>query len=83
MEFLRVIAAQNAASSARSTLLGEAGWHRADLAEARTRDDGLKLWRCAGSHKLLPRGGRAVDYFFGHLHMVVSGHPFPGSVLFF
>jgi len=57
MEFLRVIAAQNAASSARSTLLGEAGWHRADLAEARTRDDGLKLWRCAGSHKLLPRGG--------------------------
>ena len=36
-------AAQNAASSVRSTLLGEAGWHRADLAEARTRDDGLEL----------------------------------------
>jgi hypothetical protein len=29
------------------------------------------------------QGWRAVDYFFGHLHMVVSGHPFPGSVLFF
>jgi hypothetical protein len=43
MEFLRVIAAQNAASSNWSTLLGEAGWHRADLAEARTRDGGLKL----------------------------------------
>jgi hypothetical protein len=24
-----------------------------------------------------------LDYFFGHLHMVVLGHPFPGSVLFF
>jgi hypothetical protein len=55
------------------------GGDRADLAEARTRDDGLKLRRCAGSHK----GRRAVDYFFGHLHMVVSDHPFPGSVLFF
>ena len=39
-EFLR---RRNATSSLRSTLLGEAGWHRADLAEARTRDDGLKL----------------------------------------
>jgi hypothetical protein len=29
------------------------------------------------------KGRRAVDYFFGHLHMVVSGHSFPGSVLFF
>jgi hypothetical protein len=29
------------------------------------------------------RQWRAVDYFFGHLHMVVSGHPFPGSVLSF
>jgi hypothetical protein len=29
------------------------------------------------------KGRRAVDYFFGHLHMVVSGHPFPGGVLFF
>jgi hypothetical protein len=28
------------------------------------------------------KGRRADDYFFGHLHMVVSGHPFPGSVLF-
>jgi hypothetical protein len=31
----------------------------------------------------LTRGRRAIDYFFGHLHMVVSGHPFPGSILFF
>jgi hypothetical protein len=29
------------------------------------------------------KGRRAVDYFFGHLHMVVSGHPFPGSVSIF
>jgi hypothetical protein len=34
---------RSAASSVRSTLLGEAGWHRADFAEARTLDDGLKL----------------------------------------
>src|ERR1035437_2381159 len=33
----------SAASSVRSTLLGEAGWHRADFAEARTRDDGPNL----------------------------------------
>jgi hypothetical protein len=26
------------------------------------------------------QGRREVDYFFGHLHMVVSGHPFAGSV---
>ena len=30
---------RSAASSVRSTLLGEAGWHRADFAEARTLDD--------------------------------------------
>jgi hypothetical protein len=29
------------------------------------------------------QGAAAVEYFFGHLNMVVSGHPFPGSVLFF
>ena len=34
---------RSAASSVRSTLLGEAGWHRADFAEARTLDDGPKL----------------------------------------
>ncbi len=31
------------AASVRSTLLGEAGWHRADFAEARTLDDGPNL----------------------------------------
>src|SRR5208282_2721316 len=34
---------RSAASSVRSTLLGEAGWHRADFAEARTLDDGPYL----------------------------------------
>ena len=34
---------RSAASSVRSTLLGEAGWHRGDFAEARTLDDGSNL----------------------------------------
>ena len=34
---------QATAASVRTTLLGEAGWHRADFAEARTLDDGQNL----------------------------------------
>src|SRR5208282_5167299 len=34
---------QATAASVRTTLLGEAGWHRADFAEARTLDDGPNL----------------------------------------
>jgi len=29
------------------------------------------------------KGRRAVDYFFGYLHMAVSDHPLPGSGRFF
>jgi hypothetical protein len=39
-DFSGYLRRRSAASSVRSTLLGEAGWHRADFAEARTLDDG-------------------------------------------
>ncbi len=42
-DFSGYLRRQGAASSVRSTLLGEAGWHRADFAEARTLDDGPNL----------------------------------------
>ena len=38
-----ICGAKATALSVRSTLLGEAGWHRADFAEARTLDDGPNL----------------------------------------
>jgi hypothetical protein len=43
MDFSGRLRRLSAASSVRSTLLGAAGWHRADFAEARTLDDGPNL----------------------------------------
>jgi len=53
---------QEAASSLRTTLRGDAGWHRADFAEARTLDDGRRLMAVDQMRKIRPPsvGGRSV-----------------------
>ena len=81
MEFLRVIAAQNAASSNWSTLLGEA----AGVGPISKKPElvTMDLNYDDADRTSFRQGAASSRLFFGHLHMVMSVHIVPGSALFF